>query len=97
MTHPLPTDPPDSIDDALPSVAPQVVAAVTADLTSRLARRLDATIERVGAAPRSAGPDGLRIECGPDATVTLTPGPSGVITDAGQVRCGCLLAPRCLH
>ncbi|MFC6017889.1 hypothetical protein ACFP2T_16940 [Plantactinospora solaniradicis] len=97
MTHSLPADPPDSVGDALPPVAPQVVAAVTADLTPRLARKLDATIERVGAAPRSTGPDGLRIEYGPDAIVTLTPAPSGVITDADQVRCGCLLAPRCLH
>ncbi|MBE1487435.1 hypothetical protein [Plantactinospora soyae] len=97
MTPSLPADPSEPVGDRLPPVAPQVVAAVTADLSSRLAKKLDATIERVGAAPRSAGPDGLRIDCGPDAIVTLTPGPSGVITDADQVRCGCLLAPRCLH
>ncbi|MEV0350037.1 hypothetical protein AB0H88_30030 [Nonomuraea sp. NPDC050680] len=82
---------------SLPPVAPQVVAAAVESLTSRLRKKLDAAIEQYAAVPVVADAEGIRISCGEDAVVTLSPGPSGAIADDGQARCGCLLAPRCLH
>ncbi|MGW6501322.1 SWIM zinc finger family protein [Nonomuraea angiospora] len=81
----------------LPPVTPEVVAAAVESLTSRLRKKLDAAIEQYAALPVTAGGEGVRIACGEDAVVTLSPGPSGVIADAGQASCSCLLAPRCLH
>ncbi|MFG1964678.1 SWIM zinc finger family protein [Nonomuraea sp. NPDC049028] len=82
---------------SLPPVAPQVVAAAVESLTSRLRKKLDAAIEQYAAVPVVADAEGIRISCGEDAVVTLSPGPSGAIADDGQARCSCLLAPRCLH
>ncbi|MGK5530926.1 hypothetical protein [Streptomyces sp. URMC 129] len=82
---------------ALPPVAPDVAAAAVESLTSRLRKRLDAAVERCAAAPVTADGGTLRVRWGEDAEVLLVPGPSGAITDAGQARCTCLLAPRCLH
>ncbi|MFI8529362.1 hypothetical protein ACIGMX_03755 [Streptomyces aquilus] len=81
----------------LPPVAPEVVAAAVEQLTSRLRKKLDATIETYATLPVTVDGDVRRVRCGEDAEVTLTPGPSGVVTDAGQAECSCLLAPRCLH
>ncbi|MEV6037108.1 SWIM zinc finger family protein [Nonomuraea sp. NPDC052116] len=81
----------------LPPVTPEVVAAAVESLTSRLRKKLDAAIEQYAALPVTAGGEGLRIACGEDAVVTLSPGPSGVIADGDQASCSCLLAPRCLH
>ncbi|MEV4358082.1 SWIM zinc finger family protein [Nonomuraea sp. NPDC049625] len=81
----------------LPPVTPEVVAAAVESLTSRLRKKLDAAIEQYAALPVTAGGEGVWIACGEDAVVTLSPGPSGVITDGGQASCSCLLAPRCLH
>ncbi|MEU7745739.1 SWIM zinc finger family protein [Nonomuraea sp. NPDC049158] len=82
---------------SLPPVAPQVVAAAVESLTSRLRKKLDAAIEQYATLPVVADAEGIRISCGEDAVVTLSPGPSGAIADDGQARCSCLLAPRCLH
>ncbi|MGW3661976.1 hypothetical protein [Streptomyces sp. NPDC005141] len=81
----------------LPSVAPDVVASAVESLTSRLRKKLDASIESYAALPVVADGSVRRVRCGEDAEVTLTPGPSGSVTDAGQAVCSCLLAPRCLH
>ncbi|MGW0203967.1 SWIM zinc finger family protein, partial [Nonomuraea sp. NPDC003201] len=78
-------------------MTPEVVAAAVESLTSRLRKKLDAAIEQYAALPVTAGGEGLRIACGEDAVVTLSPGPSGVIADGDQASCSCLLAPRCLH
>lgn len=83
---------------ALPPVAPHVVAAAVEGLTSRLRKKLDAAVEQYAALPVEAvDGEGLRITCGEDAVVTLSPGASGVVEEEGQARCSCLLAPRCLH
>lgn len=86
---------------ALPPAAPGVVAEAVEGLTSRLRKKLDAAIEQYAAAPMTREGDGpastLSITCGEDAVVTLTPGPDGALANADQVRCSCLLAPRCLH
>lgn len=81
----------------LPPVAPEVVAAAVESLTSRLRKKLDAAIETYAAVPVTAEDGVLRVRCGEDAEVTLTPGPTGAVTEAGQAACSCLLAPRCLH
>lgn len=83
----------------LPPVAADVTASAVEGLTSRLRRKLDATTELYATVPVTAGTDAgtVRVVCGEDAVVTLAPGPSGAVTDAGQARCTCLLAPRCLH
>ncbi|MGW0432688.1 hypothetical protein ACWDV4_09100 [Micromonospora sp. NPDC003197] len=94
MTH---TDSTSSTLSQLPPVAPQVTAAAVADLTPRLRKKLDATVESLAALPITVSDDGIHLECGAEAMVTLAVGPSGVITDADQARCTCLLAPRCLH
>ncbi|PWI12682.1 hypothetical protein DI272_43630 [Streptomyces sp. Act143] len=81
----------------LPPVAPEVVAAAVEQLTSRLRKKLDAAIETYAALPVTVEGSVRRVRCGEDAEVTLAPGPSGAVTDAGQAECSCLLAPRCLH
>jgi hypothetical protein len=81
----------------LPPVAPDVVASAVEGLTSRLRKKLDAAIASYAALPVLADGTVLRVRCGEDAEVALAPGASGAVTDAGQVVCSCLLAPRCLH
>ncbi|MDW8806744.1 hypothetical protein P1P68_18630 [Streptomyces scabiei] len=81
----------------LPPAAPDVVAAAVESLTSRLRKRLDAAIETYAALPVTADGAALRVRCGEDAEVTLTPGPTGAVNDAERAVCSCLLAPRCLH
>ncbi|WP_373286974.1 hypothetical protein [Wenjunlia tyrosinilytica] len=39
----------------------------------------------------------LAIAFAEDAVVTLAPGPNGAVSSPDEARCGCLLAPRCLH
>ncbi|MFD9188745.1 hypothetical protein ACFWCA_11015 [Streptomyces phaeochromogenes] len=86
-TNPLP----------LPPVAPEVFASAVESLTTRLRGRLDAAVEAVTAAPVTAEDGTFAVRCGEDALVTLTPDPSGTVTDTEQAHCTCLLAPRCLH
>ncbi|MFG1777825.1 hypothetical protein ACGFIG_15510 [Micromonospora sp. NPDC049048] len=83
--------------DRLPPVLPAVAAAAVAALPPRLHKRLDATVERLAGVPVGPVDGGVSVDCGPEALVTLTPGPTGAVTDAQQARCSCLLAPRCLH
>ncbi|MDH6541335.1 hypothetical protein [Streptomyces sp. SPB4] len=81
----------------LPPVAPEVLAEAVEGLSARLRKRLDAAVEACGAGAE-AGPDGtVALRFGEDAVVTLSPGPSGTVTDPAQAVCTCLLAPRCLH
>ncbi|MGW5568480.1 hypothetical protein ACWEWD_34370 [Streptomyces tendae] len=82
----------------LPPVAPEVLAAAVESLTTRLRGRLDQAVESLANTPVDLAEDGTYgIRCGPDAWVTLAPGPSGTITSPDQARCTCLLSPRCLH
>ncbi|MFF4173325.1 hypothetical protein [Streptomyces sp. NPDC001744] len=83
--------------EPLPPVAPDVLAEAVEQLSARLRGRLDAAIaDCAGRAVRTAG-GALSVRFGEDTVVTLDPGPSGTVTDAGQALCTCLLAPRCLH
>ncbi|MFC8906940.1 hypothetical protein ACFT2B_30350, partial [Micromonospora sp. NPDC057140] len=94
MTHRTPTV---VAADRLPPVSPAVAAAAVAALPSRLRRRLDVTVERLAAVPVGRVDGGVSVDCGPEALVVLRPGPTGAVTGPDQARCGCLLAPRCLH
>ncbi|MFH7598906.1 hypothetical protein WDV06_27995 [Streptomyces racemochromogenes] len=81
----------------LPPVAAEVTAQAVEDLSARLRKKLDAAVEGCGEGA-VAGPDGgVTLRFGEDAVVTLRPGPSGVVAEAAQAACSCLLAPRCLH
>ncbi|MFE5791075.1 hypothetical protein ACFQ8C_00720 [Streptomyces sp. NPDC056503] len=83
--------------EPLPSVAPEVLAEAVEQLTTRLRKKLDAAVAEC-AGRATAGPDGtVEVPFGEDTLVTLRPGPSGAVTEPGQVVCSCLLAPRCLH
>ncbi|MFE7129300.1 hypothetical protein ACFVIM_00375, partial [Streptomyces sp. NPDC057638] len=106
LTHPEPVTTEPVTTDAtsegpanagLPPVAPDVVAAAVEGLTARLRKKLDATIASYAALPVTVTDGVLRIRCGEDTEVALSPGPTGAVTDAGQAVCTCLLSPRCLH
>ncbi|MBD0418276.1 hypothetical protein H0H10_03675 [Streptomyces sp. TRM S81-3] len=84
-------------DIPLPPVAPEVVASAVEGLTTRLRGRLDAAVKALAAEPVTAEDGTFRVRCGEDTWVTLTPAPSGTVTEADQAHCTCLLAPRCLH
>ncbi|AZM58819.1 MULTISPECIES: SWIM zinc finger family protein [unclassified Streptomyces] len=84
----------------LPPAAPEVVASAVEGLTGRLRGRLDAAVASLTDAPVTTRPtdDGaVRVRCGEDVWVTLTPGPDGALTRPEQAVCTCLLSPRCLH
>ncbi|MFD6244745.1 hypothetical protein, partial [Streptomyces roseolus] len=82
---------------SLPPVAPEVLAEAVEALTARLRKKLDAAVAEC-AGKATEGADGtVEVRFGEDTLVTLAPGPSGAVTEAGQAVCSCLLAPRCLH
>ncbi|WP_432083159.1 hypothetical protein [Streptomyces sp. WAC 04229] len=80
----------------LPKVAPAVTAQLVAALTPRLRKRLDAGVEKVAARPVVREGDMVRIALDDDTDLELH-APDGVVTSAEGIRCGCLLAPDCLH
>ncbi|MGC9497228.1 hypothetical protein [Streptomyces sp. WG7] len=80
----------------LPPVAPSVTAELVAALTPRLRKRLDAGVAKVAARPTVRAGDVVRITVDDDTDLELH-APGGVVTSAGAIRCGCLLAPGCLH
>jgi hypothetical protein len=80
----------------LPPVAPSVTAALVAALTPRLQKRLDAGIAKL--ADRPAERDGTVVRIAlDDATGLELHAPDGTVRSTDAVRCGCLLAPECLH
>ncbi|MFJ3538726.1 hypothetical protein ACIPQA_25050 [Streptomyces sp. NPDC090109] len=83
--------------EPLPPVAPDVLAEAVEQLSARLRKKLDAAIEGCAEHVVRAADGSLDVRFGEDALVTLRPGPSGALTEAGQAVCTCLLAPRCLH
>ncbi|MFG2543995.1 hypothetical protein ACGFOM_16305 [Streptomyces sp. NPDC048594] len=80
----------------LPKVAPSVTAELVAALTPRLRKRLDAGVAKVAARPVAREGDLVRIALDDDTDLELH-APDGVVTSAEGIRCGCLLAPDCLH
>lgn len=79
----------------LPPVAPDVLAEALDGMAARLRRRADALVADRGSWTVHPVDDGLAVDLG--EVVTLLVAPSDTITDPQQVRCGCLLAPRCAH
>ncbi|MFD8480304.1 hypothetical protein [Kitasatospora sp. NPDC059673] len=79
-----------------PAVAAEVVAQVVSALSARLQKRLDGAAAKLADRPiERAGEDWtLRID---EETVLVLHAPDGTVRTAEDVRCGCLLAPGCLH
>ncbi|MGW3144561.1 hypothetical protein ACWDG1_07730 [Streptomyces sp. NPDC001177] len=80
----------------LPPVAPSVTAELVAALSPRLRKRLDAGIAKLADRPVVRDGDTVRIAVDDDTDLELH-APGGAVTDVDGVRCGCLLAPDCLH
>ncbi|MCH0543094.1 hypothetical protein I3F58_26785 [Streptomyces sp. MUM 203J] len=80
----------------LPPVAPAVTAELVAALSPRLRKRLDAGIAKLADRPAVQDGDIVRIAIDDDTELELR-ATGGVVTRADAVRCGCLLAPDCLH
>lgn len=80
----------------LPPVAPSVTAELVAALSPRLRKRLDAGVTKLLARPAARDGDTVRIAVDDESDVTLH-APGGAVTGTDAIRCGCLLAPDCLH
>lgn len=80
----------------LPAVAPAVTAEIVGALSPRLRKRLDAAITKIADRPVVRDGDTVRIAVDDETGLELH-APAGVVTTADAIRCGCLLAPDCLH
>ncbi|MCX4911569.1 hypothetical protein [Streptomyces sp. NBC_00878] len=80
----------------LPPVAPSVTAELVEGLTPRLRKRLDAGVTKLAGRPSVRDGDTVRIAVDDDTHLELH-APGGTVTSADAIRCGCLLAPDCLH
>ncbi|MFD3310606.1 hypothetical protein [Streptomyces sp. NPDC058694] len=80
----------------LPPVAPAVTAELVQGLTPRLRKRLDAGVTKLAGRPAVRDGDTVRIAVDDDTHLELH-APGGTVTSADAIRCGCLLAPDCLH
>ncbi|MFD5714738.1 hypothetical protein ACFWHW_30955 [Streptomyces pharetrae] len=80
----------------LPPVAPSVTAELVEALSPRLRKRLDAGIAKLAARPVVREGDLVRIAVDDETDVVLH-APGGAVSRADAIRCGCLLAPDCLH
>ncbi|TVZ92750.1 hypothetical protein [Streptomyces sp. BK340] len=81
---------------ALPPVAPAVTAELVAALSPRLRKRLDAGVAKLAERPVVRDGDTVRIAVDDSTDVELH-APGGAVTSTEAIRCGCLLAPDCLH
>ncbi|GGS13493.1 hypothetical protein GCM10010269_61000 [Streptomyces humidus] len=82
--------------DLLPPVAPSVTAGLVEALSPRLRKRLDAGVAKLAARPVVREGDTVRIALDDDTELELHV-VGGSVTSADAIRCGCLLAPDCLH
>ncbi|MBC9713294.1 hypothetical protein H9Y04_12015 [Streptomyces sp. TRM66268-LWL] len=80
----------------LPPVAPSVTAELVGALTPRLRKRLDAAVAKLADRAVVVEGDTVRIALDDDTELQLH-APGGQVTTADGIRCGCLLAPACLH
>lgn len=80
----------------LPPVTPDVTAELVGALSPRLRKRLDAGIAKLAERPVVVDGDTVRVAVDDDTDLELH-APGGVVTSADAIRCGCLLAPDCLH
>ncbi|MEV7353435.1 hypothetical protein [Kitasatospora sp. NPDC091276] len=79
-----------------PVVRPEVVAEVVAGLSARLQKRLDGAAAKLAERPVIRCGDEWRVEVDEETALVLH-APGAVVADAADVRCGCLLAPACVH
>ncbi|MFF2116677.1 hypothetical protein ACFVXH_05050 [Kitasatospora sp. NPDC058184] len=79
-----------------PGVRPEVVAEVVAGLSARLQKRLDGAAAKLAERPVAREGDEWRVEVD-EETVLVLHAPGGVVAAEAGVRCGCLLAPACVH
>ncbi|MEU1621276.1 hypothetical protein ABZ479_28750 [Streptomyces sp. NPDC005722] len=84
------------MNQQLPPVVPAVTAELVGALSPRLRKRLDAGVAKLTARPVVVDGDTVRIAVDDDTDLELL-APGGTVTRAEDVRCGCLLAPDCLH
>ncbi|MFI5688786.1 hypothetical protein [Streptomyces sp. NPDC051636] len=84
------------MNPGLPPVAASVTAELVGALSPRLRKRLDAGITKLAARPAVVDGDTVRIAVDDDTHLELH-APDGSVTSADAIRCGCLLAPDCLH
>lgn len=84
------------MNQQLPPVSPSVTAELVEALSPRLRKRLDAGVARLAARPVAVDGDIARIAVDDDTDLELH-APDGTVTRPEDVRCGCLLAPDCLH
>ncbi|MFC5256755.1 hypothetical protein [Streptomyces cinereospinus] len=80
----------------LPLVVPSVTAELVGALPPRLRKRLDAGVAKLAARPAVRDGDTVRVAVDDETDVVLH-APGGTVTSADAIRCGCLLAPDCLH
>ncbi|MEO3973318.1 hypothetical protein [Streptomyces sp. CAU 1734] len=80
----------------LPPVAADVAAGALDLLPARLRKRVDSALAKVSGWPLEPTADGVRVVVDADTSVTLRV-TGGIVADAGDAVCGCLLAPACLH
>ncbi|WP_328869547.1 hypothetical protein OHT76_05185 [Streptomyces sp. NBC_00287] len=80
----------------LPPVAPDVTAELVGALSPRLRKRLDAGIAKLAVRPVVVDGDTVRLAVDDDTDLELH-APGGAVTSTDAIRCGCLLAPDCLH
>ncbi|MEU7090443.1 hypothetical protein [Kitasatospora aureofaciens] len=83
-------------ENGWPGVRPEVVAEVVSGLSARLQKRLDGAAAKLAQRPLSREGDEWRVGVDEEALLVLH-APGGVIADPASVRCGCLLAPACVH
>ncbi|MEU0056471.1 hypothetical protein [Streptomyces sp. NPDC006334] len=84
------------MNPGLPPVDPSVTAELVGALSPRLRKRLDAGVAKLAARPVVREGDIVRIAVDDDTELVLhTAG--GAVNRADAIRCGCLLAPHCLH
>ncbi|MEV5956067.1 hypothetical protein AB0M11_20230 [Streptomyces sp. NPDC051987] len=86
-----------STERELPAVAPAVTAELVAALSPRLRKRLDAGIAKLADRPVVRDGNAVRITVDDEGSVLELDARGGVVADAAAIRCGCLLAPDCLH
>ncbi|MFK0104350.1 hypothetical protein [Streptomyces sp. NPDC091217] len=86
-----------STERELPAVAPAVTAELVAALSPRLRKRLDTGVAKLAGRPLVRDGDTVRITVDDEGSELELHAPGGVVADATAIRCGCLLAPDCLH
>ncbi|MFD5323558.1 hypothetical protein [Streptomyces sp. NPDC127092] len=84
------------MNPGLPAVAPSVTAELVGALSPRLRKRLDAGVAKLSGRPVTVDGDTVRLAVDDDTDLELH-APGGVVTRPDAIRCGCLLAPDCLH